>query len=375
MTSLPHESTPSKTWYQSMRQEFSRALVNYAELGSYIEPFVQAYQPFWSPEGHRGQIVHVRHENPKVFSLIMKPSRNWPGFQAGQFIELFTEYNGRRIGRCFSISSCPTAFLDQGTIELTIRVQENGLITPRLRQLLKPGQFVGISNAQGEFTIKDSDTNLLLIAGGSGITPFRSMLQEASHNAPSQNIKLLYYAPNQDLHLFQREFERLRANHSQLDVTFISTSRSGRLCEEHLKEYCPDFKSRQIYLCGPSGMIQSALKILQEHSIAKERIFFEYFGAAPIDKPDTEIGGRVYFSNSQQSISSSPQTPQSLLSLAEESGLQPQSGCRMGLCGQCVCTKKSGVVFNTKTGRQSDDRREEIKLCISVPMGDVTLDL
>ena len=241
--------------------------------------------------------------------------------------------------------------------------------------MLKPGQFVGISKAQGDFTLKDSETNLLLIAGGSGITPFRSMLQEASQNTRSQNIKLLYYAPNQELHLFQNEFESLRANHPQLDVTFVATSRVGRLCEEHLKKYCTDYKSRNIYLCGPSGMIQSALKMLQAHGIPKKNIFFEYFGAAPIDKPDTEIEGRVYFSNSQQSISSSSQTPQSLLSLAEQSGLNPQSGCRMGLCGQCVCTKKKGVVFNTKTGRQSDDRSENIKLCISVPVGDVTLDL
>ena len=80
MTSLPHESRPAQAWYQSIKREFSRALVNYAELGSYIEPFVQTYQPFWSPEGHRAQIVQVRRENPKVFSLIMKPSRNWPGF-------------------------------------------------------------------------------------------------------------------------------------------------------------------------------------------------------------------------------------------------------------------------------------------------------
>ena len=115
MTSLPHESTPSKPWYKSISREFSRALVNYAELGSYIEPFVQAYQPFWSPDGHRAQIVQVRHENPMVFSLIMKPSRNWPGFEPGQFIELFTEHNGRRLGRCFSISSSPSSFRKHGT--------------------------------------------------------------------------------------------------------------------------------------------------------------------------------------------------------------------------------------------------------------------
>lgn len=375
MTSLPNESTLNNTWYKALGREFSRALVNYAELGSYIEPFVQAYRPFWSPEGHRARILEVRHENHKVFSIIMRPSRHWPGFKAGQFIELFTEHNGRRIGRCFSISSSPALYEKQGIIRLTIRVQENGRITPVLRRTLVPGQFVGLSEAQGEFTLRDTSTALLLIAGGSGITPFQSMLEELSYRARNQDIKLVYYARNQNEHLFRKEFDMLTRNHPNVEVVYIATKTSGRLSEAQLEQYCPDYLKRQIYLCGPTGMIQSARKILLSNSVPEKNIFLEYFGSTPIEALDTDTGGHVYFANSKESASSTPEQPQSLLSLAEQSGLKPKSGCRMGLCGQCVCTKQSGVVYNTKTGRQSDARAEDIKLCISVPVGDVTLDL
>ena len=375
MTSLPNESTSTQAWYQAIGREFSRALVNYAELGSYIEPFVQAYQPFWSPGGHRAQIVQVRHENPKVFSLVMKPSRHWPGFEAGQFIELFTEHNGRRLGRCFSISSSPASFLKHGTIELTIRIQENGLVTPRLKKMLQAGQYVGISEAKGDFTLQDTETSLLLIAGGSGITPFRSMLEEVSHRPRSQSIQLLYYAHTPDMHLFRREFGILQASHPNVHITFVSTKTAGRLATRHLEKYCNDYRQRHIYLCGPTGMIQSALKLFQDCSVPRENIFLEYFGSAPIEAPSTHAGSRVYLADSKQTLEVTSQTPQSLLTLAKQNGLQPKSGCGMGLCGQCICTKKSGVVYNTKTGRQSDERREDIKLCISVPLGDVTLDL
>ena len=375
MTSLIHESTPNRPWYKSLGREFSRALVNYAHLGSYIEPFVQDYQPFWSPEGHRAQIVRIRHQSPKVFSILMRPSTNWPGFQAGQFIELFIEQNGRRIGRCFSISSSPASFRKEGTIELTIRVQEQGRVTPHLQKRLRPGQFVGISKPQGDFILRSNNKPTLLIAGGSGITPFRSMLEEFLHHPRRQNIKLIYYAYSPSDHLFKEELGKLSQKHPQIEVHLISTQQEGRISFAQLKKHGIDSCNYDIYLCGPSGMIQSAQELLKKNLTAQSDIFLEHFGAAPVQAPEGDKGATVYFSNAKQSINSVPAAPQTLLTLAEQSGLEPKSGCRMGLCGQCVCTKEHGVVYNTKTGRQSDARAENIKLCISVPMGDVTLDL
>jgi len=358
-----------------IKEEFSRAIVNNAYLGSYIEPMIQNFQPHWSMSGYRASVVTRRDENKHVFSITLKPSRNWPGFCAGQFIEIYTEQNGRRLTRCFSISSSPSSFAKHGTIELTIRIQENGRVTPALHQDLKAGQFLGISEAQGDFVLPETPSPLLLVAGGSGITPFRSILEEMSHQKTAPDTTLLYYSQDQGSHLFKQEFEQLANQHSNINIVCISTKDAGRFHIDHLLQHCPDYTSRAIYICGPTGMIQSVNKTLLDTGMDDAQIHFEYFGAAPIEGVDTNTNGRVLFSKSTKSVASTPGKPESILTLAEQSGVNPKSGCKMGLCGQCQCTKTSGVVFNTKTGLTSDTGKESIKLCISVAVGDVTIDL
>ncbi len=64
-----------------------------------------------------------------------------------------------------------------------------------------------------------------------------------------------------------------------------------------------------------------------------------------------------------------------LLEQAEDAGLDPEHGCRMGICNTCSCRKVSGTVRNLLTGELSSQNDEEIRICVSVPVGDVVLDL
>jgi ferredoxin len=64
-----------------------------------------------------------------------------------------------------------------------------------------------------------------------------------------------------------------------------------------------------------------------------------------------------------------------LLEQAEAAGLTPEFGCRMGICHTCTCRKTAGAVQNILTGEVSDEEDEDIQLCISVPAGDVALEI
>jgi ferredoxin len=64
-----------------------------------------------------------------------------------------------------------------------------------------------------------------------------------------------------------------------------------------------------------------------------------------------------------------------LLEQAEEAGLTPESGCRMGICHACTCRKTAGKVRDLRTGEVSSGDEEDIQLCISVPVGTVILDI
>ncbi len=374
---------------------FSQALTQHDTFSSYFQPLIQMFVPHWSTDAYRAQVVAIRDEMTDMYSLVLKPQsglldRDWPMFKAGQFIELMVEKEGSRTLRCFSISSSPAYYEKTGLIELSIRIQQQGLITPWIRQQLNVGSLVNISAAQGEFVLPEATLSshkaekLLFIAGGSGITPFRSMLQQIAsqhlnnqklnNNESQLDIHLLYYSRDTKQVLFQQEFQQLEKEHDGLSISYVDSENEGFISADHLQKYCSDYYQRTTFICGPSPMIQQARKVLAELEVEQDKINFEFFGAAPVEIENSEHGV-VLFKASDKTVVSEKDKISTLLEQAEAQGINPVSGCRMGVCHQCICKKKSGVVFNTRTQQYSDTGSEEIQLCISVAQGDVVLDL
>lgn len=367
---------------------FSQALTQHKSFSAYLQPLIQIFVPNWSTDAYRAQVVDIRDEMFDMYTLVLKPQSGlidtqWPTFKAGQFIELMVEKDGMRTLRCFSISSSPKYYSKTGLIELSIRIQSQGRITPWIRDSLMPGDVVNLSEAQGDFVLSNTSTPLLFIAGGSGITPFRSMLQQQAMNPQSEelDIHLLYYSRNSEQVAFQQELEQLQIDYPNITIIFIDSEQHGFISGDHIQNFCPDFLQRTSYICGPSPMIQQARNVLDELGLSKENIHFEFFGAAPIESDsfinnsNKEQTSTVHFHASNLVSISDNNTPSTLLEQAEEQGLTPVSGCRIGVCHQCICKKKSGVVFNTRTQEYSDTGSEEIQLCISVAQSDVVLDL
>ena len=407
MTALSQSSLLDKGWTW-----FSQALTQHSSFSGYLQPLIQMLVPQWSTDAYRAQVVEIRDEMDDMYTLVLKPQtglmdRQWKNFKAGQFIELMVEKDGARTLRCFSISSSPAYYDSSGLIELSIRIQQKGRITPWIRQQLTLGSLVNISAAQGDFVLPEEllysqqPEKVLFIAGGSGITPFRSMLQQqvmtqhmmnrltAKHLTTKQmsselDIHLLYYSRNDQQVVFKQELEQLQQDYPGLTITFVDSEKDGFICAQHLQNYCSDFIQRNAFICGPSPMIQQTRKVLAELEVAVDKVHFEFFGAAPIELANVELKGGelanseqaiVHFQASAKTVLSDKDKISTLLEQAEEQGLSPVSGCRIGVCHQCICKKKSGVVFNTRTQEYSDTSSEEIQLCISVAQGDVVLDL
>mgnify|MGYP003385808092 FL=1 len=391
MNALTQSSLAQKGW-----SWFSQALTQHSSFSGYLQPLIQVLVPQWTTDAYRAQVIEIRDEMADMYTLVLKPQtglidRQWPEFIAGQFIELMVEKDGARTLRCFSISSSPAYYQKTGLIELSIRIQQQGRITPWIRQQLEPGSLVNISQAQGDFILPETmlysrkAEKLLLIAGGSGITPFRSMLQQQTmqqlamnksmgESSPQLDIHLLYYSRDDQQVAFQQELEQLQQDYKSLTISFVDSEKEGFICAEHLQAYCSDYLERTAFICGPSPMIQQARKVLAEFEVASDKINFEFFGAAPIEIENSEQGV-VLFQASEKTLVSEKDKSNTLLEQAEEMGIKPVSGCRIGVCHQCICKKKSGVVFNTRTQEYSDTGSEEIQLCISVAQGDVVLDL
>jgi ferredoxin-NADP reductase len=351
----------------------SSSLTTTMNIKDYFQPFVRLLNSSWSRNNYIARVENVREEDSNTYTLVLKPSRNWKLYEAGQFVQLHIEIDGSLYTRTFSISSSPLYFKQKGLIEITIQKQSKGKVTPLLQELLVKDQYISISEAKGEFVCNQDSSPLLFIAAGSGITPIKSLIGELVTSS-DRDIDLIYYASNDD-HLFKQEFQMLESKFENLKINFINTSVESRINSNQLKLLCDDFDSREIFLCGPTAMIESTQSLLLDENINPEKIHFEYFGTAPIKELNIENKGKVTFQQSSIKIDTAKLKTSTLLEVAENSGLKPNSGCRMGVCHQCVCKKKQGVTYNTLTKTFSDTGAQEIQLCISVPVGDVVLDL
>jgi len=363
----------------------ARTLFNLPSFTAFAEPFIQLVKPNWQTAGYRCTVVGNKTEQAEVFTLTLTAPRHFPAFRAGQYVDLSLNRDGVRYTRTFSISSAPAQLAQNGTVELTIRIQPGGAITPWMATALTAGTPIHISAAKGDFTLAQTDAATLMIAGGSGITPFRSMLQQLNHlhqtTQPSATpttlrpITLLYFARQ---FLFEDELRALQKSLPNLTIHWISTSDNDAFNHTLLEKVCPDYALREHYICGPHSLIKASRDLLTNSGVPTAQVHYEYFGAEPLSLPadvlaaakDTPI---VQFAHSQQAVAHNP--TQSLLELAEANELKPLHGCRRGVCHQCLCKKNSGVVYNTLTQQYSDTGPEEIQLCVSVPVTSVSIDL
>jgi ferredoxin len=107
-------------------------------------------------------------------------------------------------------------------------------------------------------------------------------------------------------------------------------------------------------------------------SDAPDRVLAETFTPPTLSLSGPAADGTLRFTQSQLTA---PIAEGTLLEQAEAAGLSPEFGCRMGICHTCTCRKAAGAVQNVLTGEVSDEEDEDIQLCVSVPAGDVALEI
>ena len=135
-----------------------------------------------------------------------------PPFQAGQYINVFAETGGVRTSRPYSIASSPT---QTGYYEITVRRVDDGFVSNYLLDELKPGDKLCSSSPTGNFHYNPlfHGNKLAFIAGGSGITPFMSMLRELADKNLARRLHLFYGSRIEDDVIYREETERISSAH------------------------------------------------------------------------------------------------------------------------------------------------------------------
>jgi len=358
---------------RSILKSLSLTLFNIESFSAFFAPFKKTLPQTYTNNFYAAKVVNIFDNNDKIYTLTIKVNSRF-SLYPGQYVELLVEMNGRYIKRCFSISSSLKQLKQSKTINLTIKKQVSGKVTPWLRNNLTINSKVAISKAKGEFTLKSKSKNSLFIASGSGITPFKSLLLSNLTNGSFQQITLIYFERGQE-YIFVQELEQLTHTYPNFKLIFIDTKKQGRLSIKQLALHCDDFLSRDIYLCGSANMIQDNTQLLINNSVSEAHIISEQFTSIQVTDLNLKQDRIIKYAKSNKTIFQNKDEQNNLLSLAQNNKIHVNYGCGIGICHECKCKKHSGIVFNTKTQTYSDNGEEDIQLCISIPVSHVSLGL
>ncbi|MET3960769.1 ferredoxin-NADP reductase [Marmoricola sp. OAE513] len=345
-----------------------------------VDRYLEMFNPMWAATEVRARVVDIRRENPEatgsapVATLTLQPTSTWRGHRAGQYVQVGVDIPGtaRRFTRCFSISSA--ASLPGERITLTIRANDEGQVSKFLVSEAKVGQMLHLSQADGDFTLHESaatptNNHLVMISGGSGITPvmaqIRTLLRDGYDGRANRKITFLHFARSEADQIFADELAQIAEADNHIDVHLRYGDQT--FSEFELRRLVPDFRNTDTWACGPGGLIDLVRDAYGEEN---PRLRVEFFKPPTIAAGNAE--GEVSFTRAGETAENTGAT---LLEQAEALGLKPEFGCRMGICFSCVKTKTDGTVRNVLTGEESSLPDEEVRICVSAPVGSCSVDL
>ncbi len=383
------------------------------------------------PDRMRLRVTEVIQETPTTRTLrCERVDGPLPPFRAGQYVNVFLDVDGVLTSRPYSISSAPPSIPPAGGgerggaspppaggMDLTVRDKPGGFVAPYLLNEVQVGDELETTGPAGSFYYEpliDGD-DLVFLAGGSGITPFMSIIRDALRRDLPRfdglrallKIHLLYGSRVPDDVIFGDELAELADRHSNFNYTLVISEpppghtgdRKGRpyltgfLGADLIREQIGDVKGKTFYICGPGAMYDFCLSALAELGVPPHRIRRELYG--PPDDVTKEPGwpeglsadtvfevevvnlppARGGEERGGQTIRAPAGEP--LMNTLERYGIVVPAVCRSGACSACRIRLLSGQVFMpAETGlRESDREHGYIHACVSYPLGDLRIRL
>src|SRR5690606_8113036 len=256
---------------------------------------------------------------------------------------------------------------------ITVKAIAGGRLSHYLVRKLKVGDYVPVGLPQGDFYLPDaSPTQPLFVTAGSGITPVMCMLRSMLAQRRMANSVHIHYAPSPQETIFGKALRETDASQPHYQLHEVHTKAlaeddpSRHFSLANLERLCPDWRERDCYACGPSELLRSMEQVWKDAGLS-HRLHIERFRADFADVPEGAVGGRVRFANSNVEVDADSAT--NLLRVAEDAGLNPPHGCRMGICHTCNTTLKSGSVRDLRTGQLLNEAGAIVQTCVCAAAG------
>ncbi|MGB8650327.1 MAG: ferredoxin--NADP reductase [Mycobacteriales bacterium] len=325
----------------------------------------------------RLRVLDVVQETGDAHSIVFEKPEG-VSYRPGQFLTLRLPCADGVVARCYSLSSAPGV---DDHLKVTVKRVTDGRGSNWVCDTVRPGDEVDVLAPSGTFTPHSLDSDLLLLAGGSGITPVMSIIK--SSLARGTGRMLLVYANRDERSvIFHAELRALVAEHpDRLVVLHWLETVQGLPSKRPLQEIVRPWGHAEAFICGPAPFMDCAADALKELGVSRDRIHVERFtslagdpwveveAAAPVAGERTvdlvvELDGETHELDWPES--------QKLLDVLLDRGLDAPYSCREGACSACGVKLLSGeVVMENNSVLEQEDLDEGWRLaCQSRPVSD-----
>ncbi|MGN6606336.1 MAG: 2Fe-2S iron-sulfur cluster-binding protein [Jatrophihabitans sp.] len=327
------------------------------------------------------RVVDVVRETDDACSVVLAPADADAAdfaYSPGQFLTLQLPTPAGTVARCYSLCSSP--HVDE-PMRVAVKRVRDGVASTWINEALAVGHEVLALPPAGVFTPASLDADLLLFAGGSGITPVLSILKSALATG-SGRVVLVYANQHERAVMFAGELQRLAAeNPERLHVIHVLESVQGLPTRAQLASFAEPYASYQAFVCGPSPFMETVTHALRDVGVPPARVHIERFQSltedpfAEVPVPAvTDDGAAAELEVELDGVTHHLQWPRQtkLLDFLLAQGIKAPYSCRQGLCSACACIVDRGEVkmLHNEILEPEDLAEGYVLGCQSLPISD-----
>jgi len=225
------------------------------------------------------KLTEKRQETPDVITFIFEPLEplEWKPGQYLHYVLHHEPTDDRGSDRWFTNAAAPF----ENHVRITTRhTTDKGSSFKKKLFSLVEGKKIEMSVVEGDFVVEDPDQEYVFIAGGIGITPFRSILTQLDHDKKPINVTLLYSNRDQNI-VYKEELEEIAKNNPNFKIHYVFSPE--HIDEEKIKSVIPDVQKPLFYISGPEPMVDALGEALKKLGIPEDHLKQDWFPGYPAE--------------------------------------------------------------------------------------------